>query len=588
VKFGDLVNALNDPDLDALVEQVASVALWFTYVGIATALASFAEVALPMLVADRLVARMKGAFLASALRQETAHVLHGGTGNKVGAAVHQAGLTLGGLAVGFYYSWQLTLVVCSFLPLLAGSGVLLKVAGSRFDGQSQGAYGAANAVATEALGALRTVVAFGRERLEAARYGAQLAVAERAGVAKGAASGAALGFAMFGMLVADGVGLWYGADRVLASRAADPARCDPNVAAGAFNDAACFTGGTVLQVFFGVLMGLFAVGQVGPYVAAISAARVAGAKLFEVIDRAPRTGVETATGTGGGAAVDARDAVVAGAARGRIEFRDVHFTYPSRPDEPVLRGVSFVAEPGTTVALVGPSGCGKSTLVALMERFYDAGAGAVLVDGADVREGSLDALRAGLGLVSQEPILFATSVAENIAFGAGGLERVSRAAIEAAARAAQAHEFIARLPQGYDTDVGPSGATQLSGGQKQRIAIARALVRNPHILLLDEATSALDNESERQVQAALDALLADGSRRTTLVIAHRLSTIRGADKIVVLDRGSVVEEGSHAELVGREGGLYASLVRASERTPADPTGAGPGAGAGAGPGPERP
>ncbi|KAB8086229.1 hypothetical protein EE612_009403, partial [Oryza sativa] len=239
---------------------------------------------------------------------------------------------------------------------------------------------------------------------------------------------------------------------------------------------------------------------------------------------------------------------------GEVEFRNVKFCYPSRPESPIFVSFNLRVPAGRTVALVGGSGSGKSTVIALLERFYDPSAGEVMVDGVDIRRLRLKWLRAQMGLVSQEPALFATSIRENILFGK---EDATAEEVIAAAKAANAHSFISQLPQGYDTQVGERGV-QMSGGQKQRIAIARAILKSPKILLLDEATSALDTESESVVQEALD-LASMG--RTTIVIAHRLSTIRNADIIAVMQSGEVKELGSHDELIANENGLYSSLVR---------------------------
>jgi subfamily B ATP-binding cassette protein MsbA len=236
---------------------------------------------------------------------------------------------------------------------------------------------------------------------------------------------------------------------------------------------------------------------------------------------------------------------------GAIEYRDVGFQYATSA-EPVLKGVSFQARPGETIAIVGRSGSGKSTLVGLLPRFYDATGGAVLVDGVNVRDFDLHALRSQVSLVSQEVVLFNDTIRSNIAFG----HPAEPGQIEAAARSARVTEFTDQFPDGLDTVVGDRGAL-LSGGQRQRIAIARALLRNTPILILDEATSALDTELERQIQEQLEALMAN---RTTLVIAHRLSTVEKADRILVMDAGRVVEMGTHQELLGREG-QYAVLHR---------------------------
>ena len=242
------------------------------------------------------------------------------------------------------------------------------------------------------------------------------------------------------------------------------------------------------------------------------------------------------------------------AVRGEIRFERVEFSYPSRPDTDVLRGLSLRVRAGERVALVGPSGAGKSTVLQLLLRFYEGYAGRVTLDGEEIRSLDLSAYRSNLGIVPQEVLLFAGSIAENISYGRPG---ASRADIELAAREANALEFIRRFPEGLDTLVGERGV-KLSGGQRQRIAIARALLKDPKVLLLDEATSSLDAESERVVQEALDRLM---EGRTSFVIAHRLATVREVDQIFVIDAGRVVGAGTHDELTARPDSLYASLAK---------------------------
>jgi ABC-type multidrug transport system fused ATPase/permease subunit len=239
--------------------------------------------------------------------------------------------------------------------------------------------------------------------------------------------------------------------------------------------------------------------------------------------------------------------------RGEVEFRNVHFRYPSRPEVEVLKGISFAIQPGEKVALVGPSGSGKSTIISLLLRFYDPQPGEILMDGLPAREYPLAWLRNQMSIVPQEAMLFGGTIYENIAYGRPG---ATEAEVMEAARQAHAHEFIAPFPEGYQTLVGERGV-KLSGGQRQRVAIARAILKNPAILILDEATSSLDSESERLVQLALDKLM---ENRTTFMIAHRLATVRRADRILVIQNGMVVESGTHAELHQQENGLYRHLA----------------------------
>jgi ATP-binding cassette subfamily B (MDR/TAP) protein 1 len=239
---------------------------------------------------------------------------------------------------------------------------------------------------------------------------------------------------------------------------------------------------------------------------------------------------------------------------GTVEFRDVHFRYPTRPEQPVLRGLNLSVRPGQYIALVGASGCGKSTTIALLERFYDPLVGGIYVDGKEISSLNVNEYRSFIALVSQEPTLYQGTIRENVLLGADR-EDVPDEEIEFACREANIYDFIMSLPDGFATVVGSKGS-MLSGGQKQRIAIARALLRDPKILLLDEATSALDSESEHVVQAALDKA---AKGRTTIAVAHRLSTIQKADVIYVFDQGRIVESGGHVELM-QKGGRYSELV----------------------------
>ncbi|XP_068013057.1 phosphatidylcholine translocator ABCB4-like isoform X8 [Melanerpes formicivorus] len=298
----------------------------------------------------------------------------------------------------------------------------------------------------------------------------------------------------------------------------------------------------VLLVFSAIVFGAMALGQSTSFTPDYAKAKISAAHLFLLFERVP--------------SIDSysEDGEQPKTFDGNIQFRDVGFSYPARAEVQVLRGLTVDVEKGQTLALVGSSGCGKSTVVQLLERFYDPLHGELFLDGQNARALNVQWLRTQLGIVSQEPILFDCTIAENIAYGDNS-RQVSHEEVVHAAKEANIHSFIESLPKKYSTRVGDKG-TQLSGGQKQRIAIARALVRRPRVLLLDEATSALDTESEKIVQEALDKAR---EGRTCIVIAHRLSTIQSADKIAVIDSGRVVEQGTHQQLLAHKG-IYYSLV----------------------------
>ncbi len=375
------------------------------------------------------------------------------------------------------------------------------------------------ALAEEVLNGLRTVQAFTHEALDRARFSRGVEESVAAALRR-VRSRALLILAVillgFGAIT---LSLWVGGRDVVAGR---------------------MTGGQLSAfVFYAVLLAT-SFATVSEIWGEIQRAAAAADRLLELLAVRP------------GIAAPARPALLPVRAEGRVAFEGVSFAYPTRPDRPALSDIGFAVAPGENIALVGPSGAGKSTILQLLLRFYDPDRGVVCMDGVDLRQLDPGALRARLGLVAQEPVVFSGSVAENIRYGRPG---ATEAELRAAAEAASAAEFIAMLPQGYDTPLGPRGVL-LSGGQRQRIAIARAVLRDPAILLLDEATSALDAESEQAVQQAL-ARLAQG--RTTIAIAHRLATVRRADRILVMEGGRVVASGTHEALV-REGGLYARLA----------------------------
>ncbi|XP_011482527.1 bile salt export pump [Oryzias latipes] len=425
-----------------------------------------------------------------------------------------------GFCIGFVKGWKLTLVIVAASPLIGIGAGLMALFVAKLTGMELQAYAKAGAVADEVLSSIRTVAAFGGEIKEVERYDRNLVSAQRWGIRKGLIMGFFTGYMWLIIFLCYALAFWYGSTLVV--------------------DTAEYTPGTLLQVFFGVLVAAMSLGQASPCLEAFAAGRGAATIIFETIDREPQIDCLSESG------------YKLERVKGDIEFHNVTFHYPSRPEVKILDQLSVQVKSGETTAFVGPSGAGKSTAIQLIQRFYDPLEGMVTLDGHDIRGLNIQWLRSLIGIVEQEPVLFATTIAENIRYGRPG---VSMDDIINAAKEANAYNFIMDLPQKFDTLVGEGGG-QMSGGQKQRIAIARALVRNPRILLLDMATSALDNESEAVVQEALDKVRMG---RTTISIAHRLSTIKNADVIVGFEHGRAVERGKHNELLERKG-VYFTLV----------------------------
>ncbi|WP_137131593.1 ABC transporter transmembrane domain-containing protein [Rhizobium sp. FY34] len=441
-------------------------------------------------------------------------------GSAASQALRNLILCFGAMGMMILTSPKLSALVLGAIPLivfpLVGFGRSVRARARA----AQDTLAATSAFASETIGASRTVQAFGGEKAAEARYGATVETAYMA--AKSAIRSRAFltGFAIlmvFGSIV--GV-LWYGAQGVLAGT---------------------ISAGTLSQFVLYSVIAASSLGQLSEVWGELSQAGGAAERLTELLREVP-------------AIRDPEHPVaLPSPARGEVSFDAVSFVYPSRTSAVTLDSLSFTVKAGETVAIVGPSGAGKSTVLSLLMRFYDPTAGAILLDGVDLRQVRVADLRARLAIVPQDVTIFAASIHDNIAFS---MPHASREQVRQAAIAAQADEFISRLDKGYDTLAGERGVT-LSGGQRQRIAIARAILKNAPVLLLDEATSALDAESETLVQTALDGLMQD---RTTIVIAHRLATVLKADRILVVDAGRIVEEGTHAQLVAR-GGLYASLAR---------------------------
>ncbi|XP_047948128.1 ABC transporter B family member 2-like [Salvia hispanica] len=493
---------------------------------------------------ERQAAKMRMAYLRSMLNQDisifdteasTGEVISAITSDillvqdaiseKVGKFLHYVSRFIVGFAVGFMRVWQISLVTLSIVPLIAIAGGIYAYVATGLIARVRKSYVEAGEIAEEVIGNVRTVQAFVGEEKAVKSYTESLLGTYKYGRKAGLAKGLGLGTLHCVLFLSWALLVWYTSVVV-----------HKNIA----NGGESFT--TMLNV---VISGL-SLGQAAPDITAFIRAKAAAYPIFEMIER-NKTSKSNAT----------RHGKKPNKVEGHIKFKNVKFSYPSRPDVVIFNKLSLDIPPGKIVALVGGSGSGKSTVISLIERFYDPLSGHVMLDGNDVRELDLKWLRQQIGLVNQEPALFATTIRDNILYGKNDAtnEEITRAA-----KLSEAINFISNLPDRFETQVGERGV-QLSGGQKQRIAISRAIVKNPSILLLDEATSALDAESEKSVQEALDRVMVG---RTTVIVAHRLSTIRNADVIAVVQNGAIVETGSHEDLMSRPNSAYASLVQLQE------------------------
>ncbi|XP_019479255.1 PREDICTED: multidrug resistance protein 1 [Hipposideros armiger] len=525
-----------------LEKEMTTYAYYYTGIGAGVLIAAYIQVSFWCLAAGRQILKIRKQFFHAIMRQEIGWFdvhdvgelntrltddvskINEGIGDKIGIFFQSMATFFTGFIVGFTRGWKLTLVILAISPVLGLSAAMWAKVLSSFTDKELLAYAKAGAVAEEVLAAIRTVIAFGGQKKELERYNKNLEEAKRIGIKKAITANISMGAAFLLIYASYALAFWYGTSLVLSGE---------------------YSIGEVLTVFFSVLVGAFSVGQASPSIETFANARGAAYEIFKIIDNKPRIDSFSKNGH--------KPENI----KGNLEFKNVHFNYPSRKEVQILKGLNLTVQSGQTVALVGNSGCGKSTTVQLIQRLYDPTEGVVSIDGQDIRTINVRYLREIIGVVSQEPVLFATTIAENIRYGR---DNVTMDEIEQAVKEANAYDFIMKLPNKFDTLVGERGA-QLSGGQKQRIAIARALVRNPKILLLDEATSALDTESEAVVQAALDKAR---KGRTTIVVAHRLSTVRNADVIAGFDNGVIVEKGNHDELM-REKGLYFKLVTMQTR-----------------------
>ncbi|XXG67844.1 hypothetical protein AAC387_Pa06g1095 [Persea americana] len=548
VVFGQIINSFGDANKSNIVHVVSKVAIKFVYLAAGSGVASFLQVSSWMVTGERQAARIRGLYLKTILRQDIgffdketttgevvermsgdAILIQDAMGEKVGKFIQLFSTFIGGFAVAFIKGWLLSLVMLSCIPPIVVAGALMSLVSSKMSSRRQIAYAEAGTIVEQTIGSIRTVVSFTGEKQSIADYNKSLKSAYRFTVQQGLAIGLGIGAVMFIIFSSYGLAVWYGSRLIIQKG---------------------YSGGVVINVMMAIMTGGMSLGQASPSLNAFAAGRAAAYKMFKTINRKPEIDAYDRSG------IELEDM------KGDIELRDVYFSYPARPDVELFSGFSLSIPCGTTGAIVGESGSGKSTVISLIERFYDPQAGEVLIDGINLKKLRLGWIREKIGLVSQEPVLFTTTIKENIAYGKNG---ATLEEIKTATELANAATFIDKMPQGLDTMVGEHG-TQLSGGQKQRIAIARAILKNPKILLLDEATSALDAESERIVQEALVRIMLN---RTTVVVAHRLSTVRNADTIAVVHRGKIVEQGSHAELMKDLEGPYSQLIRLQEANSKD-------------------
>ena len=454
--------------------------------------------------------------LTSRLASDTT-VLQNAVSTNISMSLRFLASVIGGMGFLVYTSPLLTLIMVLVVPPVAFGAFAYGRRVRRLSRDVQDALARSSEVAEEALAGIRTVRMFAAEKGEVKRYSAAVFASFEVARRRAVTTATFMGVSTFAAYGAAALVLWYGGRLVARGE---------------------LTVGGLTSFLVYTLLVAFSLGGLTDLFADFMKASGAAARIFELMDRPP--------------SIPSSGGVEPPRTLGKWDLEGVAFSYPSRRDMPVLSGIDLSIQPGEVVAVVGPSGAGKSTIAALLLRLYDPSLGRVRLDGNDLRELSASWLRRQIGVVSQEPLLFSCSVAENIRYGRAD---ATDEEVEAAARAANAHEFIARFPEGYRTLVGERGV-QLSGGQKQRVAIARAVLKDPRILILDEATSALDAESEHLVHEALDRLM---EGRTTLVIAHRLSTVMGADRVVVLDSGRIAQSGDHASLIA-EDGLYRRLV----------------------------
>lgn len=546
-----LYNATHEENMAALIEDAQAVAIGAFVSIIFSILCNVLSVALVSWSALKQITTIRKLFLTAVLRQdmtwfdtdsdfnlaskmsENLMKLKEGMGEKLAVVSNLVGTSIICLCTAFPLGWKLALACITVMPFSIMASVALTNYQTKSSIREMESYSQAGKQAEEVLKSVKTVVAFGGENIEVQRYKSLLEPAEISGRRRGLFTGLGNGFNWVLTYSLNTIGFMYGT-RLIIEDANKP------------DDERTYVIGIVLSITFSVYMATQSITLCVPHMEVFATARGAAASIFSLLDKHPKIDCLSDAGPSPRRVI------------GEISLEDVHFSYPSRPDIKILKGFSLHIKPGESVALVGSSGCGKSTILQLLQRLYDPNKGSVKLDGRNLKTLNIGWLRSSLGVVGQEPVLFRGTIYDNIAIG---YPEATSEDVYRVAEMAYAHEFIKNLPNGYETVIGERGAS-LSGGQKQRIAIARSLLREPAVLLLDEATSALDPHSEKQVQAALDRASVG---RTTLTVSHRLSTIVNCHRIICMDQGTIIEQGTHVELMKAKG-FYHKLVTSGKET----------------------